>query len=416
MTAALQRAQMLLAQSRYELAEKELRRGLAEDPDDPTLHAMLAICLSEQKTQRPEALASARRAVSLSPDASHVHYVLASVLHDQDQEQQAESAAREAIRLDPEDPDNFSMLAAILLDRRQWKDALSTAETGLALDAEDIACNNIRALALTKLGRRKEAGATIRQALARDPENAVTHANMGWTCLEDGETKPAMEHFREALRLDPDSEWARAGIVEALRARHFLYRIVLKYFFWMSRLSGRAQWGVIIGLYVAFRLLRGVEKSRPELGPYVQPFLYLYLAFFVMTWMARPLFNLLLRLNRFGRLALSDRETSASNWVGALLLGGLGFLGLYAWTASFILVLPAVYCLAMLLPVNAAISATRPRTRRLLLLYTIGLAILGPLAIVMSLIMPGAAGQWMLAFVLGWVGFQWFANFVAIRS
>ena len=113
---------------------------------------------------------------------------------------------------------------------------------------------------------------------------------------------------------------------------------------------------------------------------------------------------------------MSERETSASNWVGGLLLGGLGFLGLYAWTGYFIFVLPAVYCLAMMLPVNVSISATRPRTRRLLLLYTISLAILGPLVIVMSLIMPGAAGQWMLAFVLGWVGFQWFANFVAIRS
>ena len=56
------------------------------------------------------------------------------------------------------------------------------------------------------------------EALGRNPENAHTNANQGWSLLHGGQPGKALEHFREALRLDPDLEFARAGMVEALKA------------------------------------------------------------------------------------------------------------------------------------------------------------------------------------------------------
>lgn len=70
--------------------------------------------------------------------------------------------------------------------------------------------------------------------------------------LHEGNPRAAPEHFREALRLEPDDEYARSGIVHALRARHFLYRLMLAYFLWMSRLSGTVQLALIFG--AVFRL------------------------------------------------------------------------------------------------------------------------------------------------------------------
>ena len=40
-----------------------------------------------------------------------------------------------------------------------------------------------------------------------------------WALIEQGEHEQAMEHFREALRLNPQLDWARQGIVEAMKAR-----------------------------------------------------------------------------------------------------------------------------------------------------------------------------------------------------
>ena len=120
---------------------------------------------------------------------------------------------------------------------------------------------------MVKLGRRGEAGAASTRQLSRDPEDAYSHANQGWTLLHRGDPRKALEHFRESLRLDPDLEWARAGIVEALKARYVVYRWVLMYFLFMARFSERAQWIILLGGYLGYRMLINVAKSHPPLAP-----------------------------------------------------------------------------------------------------------------------------------------------------
>src|SRR5262249_2143492 len=157
---------------------------------------------------------------------------------------EAEVAIAEAIRLNPLDADYHQLLAGVRYEQRRWPDALAAAQEGLRLDPEHVGCNNMRALALVKLGRQGEPGRTPEPSLARDPDNAMTHANMGWALLEKAETAKSLDHFREALRLDPELEWARAGIVEALKARYLIYRWILHYFLWMQKLSHKAQWAI----------------------------------------------------------------------------------------------------------------------------------------------------------------------------
>jgi len=401
MSAHIQRAQLLLHQSRYELAEQELRQALALEPDHPVAHALLALCLARQK-KFADANREARSAIHLSPDSSFCHYALADVLQEQEKLKEANAAIDEAIRLDPEEADYFAAKAGIVYGMRRWADALAAAEKGLELDAEHVACTNLRAMALIQLGRKAEAGATIGTALARDPENAVTHANQGWALLQQGEHRRALEHFREALRLNPELEWAREGIVEALKARHFFYRIMLQYFFWMSRLGRGAQWGIIIGAYVLSRFLSG-------------PLLWLYVAFALMTWLSPALFNLLLRLNRFGRLALSRDQIVASNWVGGCLLLGLAFLGVGLVTGRSLWVLAAIGCVGLTLAV-AGTFRMRPGKRTVLAAYTIGLAVIGAAALALAFVgaekaAEGLGGLYLIAVI----GFQFLAIAMALR-
>jgi Tfp pilus assembly protein PilF len=322
MAAYLDRALILFEQSRLDLAEKEVVQELGQDPNSPLAHALLALCLSKRK-EYDRATEEARAAVHLGPDMSFAHYALASVYHDRDWLSEAQEAIREAIRLNPGDVSCYALEAGIYFDQRDWQKALESAERGLHFDAENVGCNNLRAMALVKLGRKQEAGATIEAALAREPENAVTHANQGWTYLEKGDPKKALEHFREALRHDPELEWARGGMVEALKARHIVYNLMLRYFLWMGKLGRQAQVGVIVGLFVAYHLVRKVAESNPVLAPWLWPGLYAYVFFALMTWFSAPLFNMLLRFNRFGRYALSRDQVVCSNWLAACLLAGL---------------------------------------------------------------------------------------------
>ena len=368
-----QRALLLFNQSRWDLAEEECRRAIGEDPGDSRLHALLARCLSERK-EYAEATDAAQHAIHLATDDAFAHASLAQVLVDRKRYQEAEQAIREAIALNPHESNYYAVLASIHFSLRRWQPALEAAEQGLACDPEDSGCVNLRAMALVKLGRADAAGAAIDTALRLNPEDAVTHANQGWTLLERGEHQQAMEHFREALRLDPEMDWARQGIVEALRSRYFLYRLMLNYFLWMSKLSRGAQWAVIIGAVVGHRVLRSIARQNEALAPYVTPLIVLYVAFVVLTWISHPLFNLLLRLNRFGRLALSREEIVTSNWVGLAVVAALLLL-----IASFALpepslVLAALGCALTVPPLSAIYHCDQgwPRTTLTLITVAIG--------------------------------------------
>ncbi len=363
MDAHFDRALLLFEQSRHDLAERELMQELAVDPDNSMAHSLLALCLSKQKEYQ-RATEEAQAAVGLTPDLPFAHYALASVYDDRDRLKEAQSAIAEAIQLDPENADYLALQSSISLQRGHWQAALDAAERGLEANAEHVGCNNFRALALVKLGRKEEAGATIEQTLATDPDNPVTHANQGWTYLEQSEPDKALEHFREALRLDPNSEWARAGIVEALKARNIFYRLMLRYFLWMAKFSSLAQWGIILLIFFGQRLLRGLAKADPRFAPFVIPLLILIGLFVLSTWLAVPFFNLLLSFNRFGRLALSRDQLVAARSIGA-------WMGLSLVTVIAGLLLPSAiliiagFCLGLLLFPLAGVFGCEPGWPRL---------------------------------------------------
>src|SRR6185312_1511248 len=344
------------------------------DPHDPYAHALLGLCLS-QREQFKEATEEAQQAVHLAPDFPFAHYALANVLHDRNRDDEALPVINEALRLDSSEPPYFALLSAIHLNERHWQAALEAAEQGLRLDSEHTGCTNLRAIAMVKLGRKAEAGQTIDAALARNPDNSLTHANQGWTLLEKGEPKKALEHFREALRLDPTNEWARRGIIEALKARNIVYAVMLRYFLFMGKLSKQAQWGIILGAYFGIRALGALAKAEPAWEPYILPIELVYFAFVIMSWIADPLFNLLLRLNRFGRLALPREKIVASNWLGLCLLiafislgGWLAFGHKSAWLAG------AVLFGALLLPTSGTFKCAEGWPRNVMAIYTGALA------------------------------------------
>ncbi len=413
MSSHLARAQLLLAQSRPADAERELMSALAQRPDDPQALALLALSRIDQR-KGPEALAAAEAAIGLAPDVAYFHYVRALTLHRLDRDDEARTAIAEALRLDPSDPDHFSLLASIELARRQWPATLEAAEQALALNPEHINAANLRAMALVRLGRKEEAMATVDFALHRAPDSGFSHANQGWNCLHRNDPKKAQEHFREALRLEPDLEYARQGMLEALKARNPLYRGMLAYFLWMGRLSGRLQWAFIIGIFFGGRILRETADRQPGLAWVLWPLLGLFYCFVYLTWTAMPMFNLLLRFDRFGRHVLSRDQRIASNWFGAAFFGALGCLAWWLIGKSE-LGLIGLVLFAFLSICIAATFLHTGRSRRILAWSTVGLAALGFTTVALLLLGHPSAVDLTNVFVLGFLGFQILANTLRSR-
>ena len=419
----LQRALMLLEQSRYDMAEDELRHLLATEPDDPMAHAVLAIVLARSEKFK-DAVLEAENAIHIAPDQPFVHYAHSVALSARNDNGRAKTAIETAIGMNPYDVSYFAQLAQLEFGMRRWQSTLNAADAGLDLDPEDVACTNFRAMALVKLGKNIEASDALNTALKKSPEDSFSHANMGWSLLEQNRPEKAMEHFREALRLDPEMEWARAGIVEAMKARYFVYRLMLNWFLWMVKLKQKAQAGVIIGMFIGYNLLRSFARSNPEWAPWIWPILIAYIVFAMMTWMASPLFNLILRTSKFGRLALSAEEIRTSTWVGLCVGGALTMLGCYFATDSPVFLQTAFACALIIPPISALYHCEEGWPRAVITLIAIGLAGLGfliSLTMVGSYFFTGEAADRLtsigillsLPFVIGAIASQFSINFLA---
>lgn len=377
MNAAVLRAKLLIGQSRWELAQNELRHALTEDVQNAEAHSLLGLCLA-QLEKYAEAEEEARSAVGLAPDDAHCHAILAMVLADRRKYADAAEAAEQAAALDPSEPEIFATLAQIRHAQEDWPGMLEAAETGLALDPENVRCNNLRAMALVKLGRKAEAGQTLDAALARQPDNAFTHANRGWALLESGKQNEALDHFREALSFDPTMEWSRAGIVEALKAKNIVYRWLLRYFLWMAKLSPRARWGFVIGAFLLQRLLASYVQEHPGSGPFLLPIVYTYCVFALLTWLSQPLFNLLLFTDKLGRRALtSDQKIQAFAVAGVLIVAiGIAVTTPFVGTADLrqLGYESAFYLGLVSLPTSAITFCQRGWPRWTMVAATVGLA------------------------------------------
>ncbi|GAP97706.1 tetratricopeptide repeat protein [Leptolyngbya sp. NIES-2104] len=297
MSNQFERARLLFEQRRFDLAVKELHQGLAIDPDDASCHRLLALCFA-QLNQEKDAIAQIDRAIALEPNHGGAHYIKAGILRDQGNLKAAKSSVLEALRLDPEDTDSYARLAAIQFDQKKPKEALITAEKGLQIDPENIGCMNLRVLSLTELGQLSQAEEEVTASLGIAPENHFAHAVRGWIAFRQHRMSIALESFQTALRLKPDLEWARQGLVEALKAQNGIYRFVLS--------VDRFRVGMVRGPWMALLLI-------PQ-------FRALYWLLLLIVVVVRPFFTVLLSFDAYGKMVLTSKEINRSRVVVGIVL------------------------------------------------------------------------------------------------
>ncbi len=376
MRGRLDRAWLLYRKDREEEALRETQRALGEDPEYGEAHTLMALCLTGLG-RGEEATTVARRAIALEPESGLPHFVLARVLSDRDLDEEALEALRVAIRLQPDKPEYTAFEGSLLLALERFQEAVAAADRGLELEPDHVASLNVRAMALTRLGRHDEAARGVDAALEQDPDNSWSHANRGWTHLHKQETGGALTAFTEALRIDPNNEWARGGLVEALKARNFVYRWILSWYLFAGRFSGRARFGMIIGLYLFVRVSTRLMREYEALTPFAAVLALAYMGFVYLTWVGDGLFNLLLFLDPRGRRVMSREERLSGALIGASYALGLGFFAAAAlsglWAQGSI-VLVAAFVLAI--PASSAVTLPKGLPRIAGAAVAVGIALL----------------------------------------
>ena len=411
----LARAQVLISQHHYEQAVEFLKKELAFDPNNAGAVAYLALCYLHMD-MADKAITTAKQSLALQPNSDFAFFIMALAHLNKSEFRKAEAAIDQAITFNPFEADYYGAKAQLKLATRDFNDAKVLAQKGLEVNPESLFCRNMLSTALLKLGSKEESFNVIERALELDPENSVTHANYGWAQLEKGSHKKALEHFKEALKRDPEDEYARAGMLESLKAKYILYRAFLKYYFFMANLKPGIQWIVILGILFLNRILRAILNSAPELAIILIPLMILLVFFVLSTWVIQPVFNFIISLNRYGRYLLDDDTKNIAKAVGVcfavFLLSIVGWL----FTRDDGFLASAIVGYTLILPVGRILDSSKPWVRWVTGIYSAVAAFFGGLFIWRSFdYKMGFENEYLMYYALMIIAFSWLWNFIANR-
>lgn len=184
--------------------EEAVRRADAWAARHPGgLHgAMLAAQARSLAGRDDEAVAAARRVVSLAPDSLAPNALLAGILQSRKRYAEAESVWMEVQR---RFPDRAHVGLEIAFCREQHGDlegAVSAARDALAGDPEDAEALNFLGYLFADHDRDlSEAESLIGRALAKEPDNGAFVDSMGWVYYRQGRLEAARSELERAVRL-----------------------------------------------------------------------------------------------------------------------------------------------------------------------------------------------------------------------
>lgn len=288
----LSKIQLLIERNKLDLAQQQVTEALTTYPDSATLFGLQAE-IYLKKNQNKKAKSAIDKALGLDPEDHYLYLLKSQIWLQLGYLNEALKAIDEAINYDPGSATYYGAKAEILIMKKQFKEAEQFAAKGLELDPQDLLSNNMLSMAQTKLGRSDQAYERLESMLTDDPENSLTQANTGYHFLQQGNIKKAKEHFAVALQDDPNFEFARAGMLEAIKATNWLYRKLLMFSFWMEKLGSKNKWFFLIGMIVVVKLI-----------PVLLPF-YLVLVFW--TWFTGPISDVMLYFDQYGKYLMTTK-------------------------------------------------------------------------------------------------------------
>jgi tetratricopeptide (TPR) repeat protein len=270
-------------------AIESLRRALTLDPDYSGAHALLALCLHDERRLHA-AEHEARLALSLDADSSLAHYAVAMVALARRDFALAEEHLRHAIALQPEHTHSHLALARLYLMWHRPQDALPLLEKARELAPDDP--DTWAALADYHRAQRdfERAAQLATEGLKLNPENVDALLVMGEVLLQRGDTAGAREHALLVLRQNANHEGA-IQLLTAVKAREsVLLGLWWRFnaFFGAGSITRRVV--ILIGIYLAYRV--GVLVAGDFGREGLQAILMLtWIGFCIYTWVGPAVFQ-----------------------------------------------------------------------------------------------------------------------------
>ena len=213
------------------------------------------------------------------------------------------------------------------------------------------------------------------------------------------------------------NEYARSGMLEAMKARFPVYRYFLMLMLWLGKMKGNNQWGFIIGGYIVYRVLVTLAKNYEALQIFLIPVIVLLALFFISTWIFSPLMNLYLLSNPFGKLTLDEDQKQSARLVGiSLLISLVAILVYFFLYQNDGLLTLSLFAFAMMIPLGSMNNPYLETNKNKLRYWTLATTILVLIDSVLSIVAGSFLSSFSFLPLLALIGYQWYTNYLLIRE
>ncbi|HEY1495358.1 MAG TPA: tetratricopeptide repeat protein [Candidatus Solibacter sp.] len=168
--------------------------------------------------RREDAIAEWRKALTLAPAETTVHFNLANALFDTGKTDEAIAEYGKALELSPEHVEAHNNLGNALVRKGRPEEAMAQFEATLQLDPDHANAHANLGAALAQRGRLPQGIAHLEKALELDPGHAQAHSNLGIALAMSGRLDDGIRHVEESARLSQGQDAMTLDLLGALYA------------------------------------------------------------------------------------------------------------------------------------------------------------------------------------------------------
>lgn len=333
--------------------------------------SLLGFCYFKQGNAQA-AVRQAESAIRHDPSNAYGYHVLGMALHALGKQVEALDAVQSALNLEPAKPEFLVTLAYLHMDMGKVEEALAAASLASEREPSLASAYNAKALFLIDQKRLGEAAQVLTNALIQNPNDATSLSYMGWINLQGGNHEAALKCFARVYEVDPNTPSLGAGLIDALKGSGTIYASVLSAMLLFIKNIGRLkQLITVIGITLG-RALSEIPRLYPKLAPLIASVLLVWRIFSYFIWTLEASFTMVLRLNRYGRMAVSPKQKLISNVVGSCWLLAFVFWGYHYYIDPFTVICrlaPAIFLSLPMLWIDT-LSNTSTRAGKLGLFIT----------------------------------------------
>jgi arylsulfatase A-like enzyme/tetratricopeptide (TPR) repeat protein len=205
----------LITEKNYAGAVTKLEAVLKEDPKNPQVRSLLAMCY-EKTDRNAEAKAIFDSVLKDDPENLRAMIAMAGILAKEGRTAEMVAICKRALAKDERNAQAYALLADAYMGANDYAAALPYLQKAVEIQSKLTRNRNNLAACLIGLRRFDEAEAELTGILSKHPKFPLTHFNLGLLYEEEGRLSDARKAYATEVELQPNSVAARFNLANLL--------------------------------------------------------------------------------------------------------------------------------------------------------------------------------------------------------